>query len=85
MVYSDNHRSHMAYPPNGGPCPSSHPKRIPTPFIEGWYFTNTDEIRWPVEGELVLSTGDTTGYGIHVSLISAQQVRRFETKSVGSG
>lgn len=55
----------MAYSGEGKSCPSSHPHRIPTVFLEGWYYT--DKINWPEEGDLVLSTGDTVGYSIHVS------------------
>ncbi|KAF2667856.1 hypothetical protein BT63DRAFT_457155 [Microthyrium microscopicum] len=70
---SPNHSSHMAYPsgqPNGGgPCPATHPVRVPQLFYETIWdtreFNNKED--WPADGSqpFVFSTGDNTGYGHH--------------------
>ena len=39
---SPDHKSHMAYPTGdflASPCPSTHPHRLPTVFIEGLFYT----------------------------------------------
>ncbi|KAG7531200.1 hypothetical protein FFLO_04559 [Filobasidium floriforme] len=63
---SPDHKSHMAY--SEGPCPASHPKRIPTTRIEAWY--GVANIPWTTEGMLTLSNGDQTGYSIHGDFIN---------------
>jgi hypothetical protein len=57
---SPNHRDHMAYPNlvNGGQCPETHPRRVPSLFYETIWFTAKfkDE-----KGQFVFSNGDPTG------------------------
>ncbi|KAH9905953.1 hypothetical protein F4778DRAFT_779342 [Xylariomycetidae sp. FL2044] len=79
---SPDHASHVAYPSSGtfesgGPCPSTHPVRIPQLFFETIWdttpFNNADD--WPENEEVdedgdshqpfVWSYGDRTGYGNH--------------------
>ncbi|KAF2005038.1 hypothetical protein P154DRAFT_424765 [Amniculicola lignicola CBS 123094] len=74
---SPNHQDHVAHPVNGptqfpivnGACPTTHPVKIPQVMFEiAWdtsSFNNPED--WPEDGSqpLVLSTGDSTGYGQH--------------------
>ncbi|KAI9713477.1 MAG: hypothetical protein M1820_000859 [Bogoriella megaspora] len=71
---SADHQSHVAYPTSGtfesgGPCPSTHPVKIPQVMYEVMWNTtefNTAEY-WPTDGTqpFVFSYGDPTGYGQH--------------------
>ncbi|RYC63226.1 hypothetical protein CHU98_g2999 [Xylaria longipes] len=69
-----DHASHVAYPSSGtfesnGPCPASHPVKIPQLFYEVIWdtaqFNNAAD--WPEDGSqpFVWSFGDKTGYGNH--------------------
>ncbi|KAF2002548.1 hypothetical protein P154DRAFT_430842 [Amniculicola lignicola CBS 123094] len=71
---SPDHMAHMAYPESGtfetgGPCPASHPVRMPQLFYEVIWdtrpFNNKDD--WPEDGSqpFVWSFGDGTGYANH--------------------
>ncbi|KXX76195.1 putative exoglucanase GH6D [Madurella mycetomatis] len=71
---SPDHASHVAYPSSGtfesgGPCPASHPVRIPQLFYEVIWDTRrfNDRSLWPEDGSqpFVWSYGDYTGYGTH--------------------
>jgi hypothetical protein len=71
---SEDHMSHVAYPASGtfesgGPCPASHPVRIPQLFYEVIWDTRqfNDRSLWPEDGSqpFVWSYGDFTGYGTH--------------------
>jgi len=66
--------SHVAYPSSGtfennGPCPSTHPVKIPQLFYEVVWDTTkfNDKSLWPTDGSqpFVWSYGDPTGYGTH--------------------
>ena len=64
---SSDHFSHMAYPnPDGrweaGPCPPSHPKRVPTLFYEAIF--QIQDI-YEAGDTLVYSFNDTVGHGFH--------------------
>ncbi|KAF2835759.1 hypothetical protein M501DRAFT_941151 [Patellaria atrata CBS 101060] len=71
---SPDHMSHVAYPSSGtfestGPCPASHPVRLPQVMYEVMWDTrefNKQEL-WPTDGSqpLVYSMGDPTGFGQH--------------------
>ncbi|KAK4162425.1 hypothetical protein QBC43DRAFT_321910 [Cladorrhinum sp. PSN259] len=71
---SPDHSSHVAYPTTGtfesnGPCPSTHPVKIPQLFYEVIWDTtkfNKKEM-WPEDGSqpFVWSQGDKTGFGNH--------------------
>ncbi|KAL2258886.1 hypothetical protein VTK26DRAFT_7619 [Humicola hyalothermophila] len=71
---SPDHMSHMSYPElgtfeNGGPCPASHPVRVPQLMYETIWDTsmfNAEEL-WPEDGSqpFVWSMDDSTGYGSH--------------------
>ena len=70
-----DHMSHMAYPEtgtfeNGGPCPASHPVRVPQLMYETIWDTRQFNARelWPeAEGSqpFVWSMDDATGFGSH--------------------
>ncbi|CAK7199334.1 hypothetical protein SEUCBS139899_002012 [Sporothrix eucalyptigena] len=71
---SADHQSHVAYPSSGtfesnGPCPSTHPVKIPQVFYEAVFDTRpfNDKSLWPADGSqpFVWSFGDKTGYGNH--------------------
>ena len=61
-----DHMSHMSYPRGGnwmaGPCPSSHPERLPTLFFEAIFLTGKI---FEAGDELVYSYNDKIGYGFH--------------------
>ncbi|RFU27081.1 hypothetical protein B7463_g9245, partial [Scytalidium lignicola] len=54
---------------SGGPCPSTHPVKIPQVFYEVVWDTTqfNDPSLWPTDGSqpFVWSYGDPTGYGTH--------------------
>lgn len=71
---SVNHMDHVSYPANGtfeggGPCPTSHPVRLPQLMFETIWdtrqFNNPSD--WPADGSqpFVWSMDDETGYGNH--------------------
>ncbi|PVI06023.1 hypothetical protein DM02DRAFT_683000 [Periconia macrospinosa] len=71
---SPDHMSHVAYPSSGtfesnGPCPSTHPVKLPQLFFETIFATEkfADQSLWPTDGSqpFVWSFGDATGYGNH--------------------
>ncbi|KAK8115862.1 hypothetical protein PG984_012364 [Apiospora sp. TS-2023a] len=71
---SPDHKSHVAYPSSGsfestGPCPSTHPVRLPQVMYEVMWDTRefNDRSAWPEDGSqpFVYSMNDTTGYGWH--------------------
>lgn len=71
---SPDHAQHVAYPSSGtfennGPCPSTHPVKIPQLFFETIFATEQfkDQSLWPADGSqpFVWSFGDATGYGNH--------------------
>ncbi|KAF2635085.1 hypothetical protein P280DRAFT_523554 [Massarina eburnea CBS 473.64] len=69
---SPDHMSHVAYPTSGtfennGPCPSTHPVKLPQLFYEVIFATEKFANEWPTDGSqpFVWSFGDTTGYGNH--------------------
>ncbi|GAB1314713.1 hypothetical protein MFIFM68171_04923 [Madurella fahalii] len=71
---SPDHRSHVAFPPDGyyhdgTPCPPSHPVNIPQVLLEIRWDTQpfNDPDLWPTDGSqpFVWSFGDRTGYGHH--------------------
>ncbi|PGH14777.1 hypothetical protein AJ79_02793 [Helicocarpus griseus UAMH5409] len=73
-VDSPDHKSHVAFPTSGsfetgGPCPASHPIKIPQLFYETVWDTRefNDQSQWPEDGSqpFVFSMGDPTGYGQH--------------------
>ncbi|KAK4663784.1 uncharacterized protein QC763_0079070 [Podospora pseudopauciseta] len=75
---SPNHQDHMyntgkgAFT-NAGPCPSSHPVRMPQVALETMWdttpFNNKD--LWPTDGSqpFVWSYGDSKGYGTHADYL----------------
>ncbi|KAI1270371.1 hypothetical protein F5Y18DRAFT_421863 [Xylariaceae sp. FL1019] len=69
-----DHASHVAYPSSGtfetnGPCPATHPVKIPQLFYEVIWDTTAfnNPADWPEDGSqpFVWSFGDATGYGNH--------------------
>ncbi|KLU89850.1 hypothetical protein MAPG_08819 [Magnaporthiopsis poae ATCC 64411] len=75
---SPNHRDHVAYPESGtfesgGPCPKTHPVRIPQILLETVWdtrqFNNKND--WPADGSqpFVWSSGDPTGFSHHADYL----------------
>lgn len=71
---SPDHISHMSYPASGtfesqGPCPATHPVRMPQLMYEVIFETKdfNNKADWPTDGTqpFVWSFGDGTGYGSH--------------------
>ncbi|KAK3320204.1 hypothetical protein B0T19DRAFT_451501 [Cercophora scortea] len=71
---SPDHMAHVAYPSSGtfetnGPCPATHPVKIPQLFYEVVWDTTkfNDKALWPADGSqpFVWSQGDATGFGTH--------------------
>lgn len=71
---SPDHKSHVSFTASGsfesgGPCPASHPVKIPQILYEvAWDTTPfNDPNDWPEDGSqpFVFSMGDGTGYGTH--------------------
>lgn len=72
---SADHQGHVAYPSSGtfesnGPCPATHPVKIPQVFYEAVFDTRpfNDKSLWPTDTTqqpFVWSFGDKTGYGNH--------------------
>ncbi|KAK3296441.1 uncharacterized protein B0H64DRAFT_461580 [Chaetomium fimeti] len=72
-----DHKSHVAYPTegtfdsnaDGGPCPETHPVKIPQVMLETIWDTTpfNDEELWPEDGSqpFVWSTNDRDGYTQH--------------------
>jgi hypothetical protein len=77
---SPDHQSHMyntvreAFQ-NGGPCPASHPVRMPQVAYETLWETQEFANMWPADGSnpFVLSFGDTKGYGTHADYLFGWQ------------
>ena len=70
--------SHVSYTETGsfetsGPCPASHPVKLPQLMFEVIWDTSkfNDKSLWPADGTqpFVLSMGDATGYGQHADYI----------------
>lgn len=64
---SANHKDHVAYPSSGsfesnGPCPSTHPVKIPQILYEAVWDTRAfnNKAEWPTDGSqpFVFSMGD---------------------------
>ncbi|ORY03931.1 hypothetical protein BCR34DRAFT_591394 [Clohesyomyces aquaticus] len=75
---SPNHRDHVAYPESGtfesgGPCPSTHPVRLPQILLETVWDTKAfnNKADWPADGKqpFVWSSGDGTGYSSHADYV----------------
>ncbi|KAK3366280.1 hypothetical protein B0T24DRAFT_711821 [Lasiosphaeria ovina] len=70
---SPDHMSHMSYPEtgtfeSGGPCPDSHPVRVPQLMYETIWNTSqfNNKADWPETGQpFVWAMGDHTGFGSH--------------------
>lgn len=72
-VDSTTHKSHVAYPSNSdsGTCPSTHPYRLVSLFYEVIWNTYAYYPQLSAgTGEIVLSTGDPTGYGSHADFVN---------------
>ncbi|KAI8811222.1 WSC-domain-containing protein [Cladochytrium replicatum] len=69
---SPNHKSHMAFTDGdgtNGKCPSTHPVRVPTVFLETiWDVNQFKDMRW-ISQPFVLSNGDTTGFSAHADFL----------------
>lgn len=73
---SPDHKSHVAYSLDGqvgGPCPDTHPVKIPQILYEVAWDTSAfnDPNDWPEDGSqpFVFSFGDKTGYGTHADYL----------------
>ena len=75
-VDSPNHQDHVAYPEtgtfeSGGPCPATHPVRIPQLMLETVWDTSklTDKNDWHPDGHLVWASADPTGFSNHADYL----------------
>lgn len=83
---SANHVDHVAYPTGGaqdfGPCPCTHPYKLPHLHVENYYFNEgideLDQLYREGKQPLVLSNGDTTGYGFHGDFINGWDQAKLE-------
>ncbi|PVH82169.1 hypothetical protein DL98DRAFT_620944 [Cadophora sp. DSE1049] len=75
---SPDHMSHMSYPESGtfesqGPCPASHPVRMPQVLFEVVWDTSkfNNKADWPADGSqpFTWSFGDATGYANHADYV----------------
>jgi len=75
---SPNHQDHVSYPESGtfesgGPCPSTHPVRLPQILLETVWDTKqfNNKADWPADGSqpFVWSSGDQTGYSTHADYL----------------
>lgn len=74
---SPNHQDHVAYPESGtfesgGPCPSTHPVRLPQILLETvWDTTSFSDPADFVDGQqpFVWSNGDSTGFSNHADYL----------------
>lgn len=73
---SPDHQSHMFDTTRGGfreagPCPSSHPVRVPQVAYETMWNTSVFEDMWPTDGSqpFVWSYMDDKGYGTHADYL----------------
>ena len=75
---SPNHADHVAYPESGtfesgGPCPATHPVRLPQLMLETVWdtkqFNNKND--WPEDGSqpFLWSNGDTSGFSSHADYV----------------
>lgn len=71
-----DHSSHVAYPSSGtfesgGPCPASHPVRMPQVAYETLWDTTQFNSMWPSGGAnpFTLSYTDSKGYGTHADYL----------------
>jgi hypothetical protein len=73
LYKSDN--SHMTYPVvnlREGPCPISHPVRLPSILLEYTYHPESHPAITKgqnVKGHLAWANGDTTGFGLHADFL----------------
>ncbi|KAF2748766.1 hypothetical protein M011DRAFT_457477 [Sporormia fimetaria CBS 119925] len=75
-VDSPDHQSHMYNTAKeafleAGPCPSSHPVRVPQVAYETLYDTTQFNNMWPKDGSnpFYLAYGDNKGYGTHADYL----------------
>lgn len=70
--------SHMSYPAGGGyrdgPCPTTHPVRVPVLQLEYTWHTSQALGNKPLRGNLRWANGDTTGYGIHGDFVNGWDI-----------
>ncbi|KAH7408806.1 hypothetical protein DE146DRAFT_647234 [Phaeosphaeria sp. MPI-PUGE-AT-0046c] len=75
---SPNHREHVTYPESGtfesgGPCPASHPVRLPQILLETVWDTKqfNNKADWPADGKqpFAWSSGDNSGWGTHADYV----------------
>ncbi|KAI0395143.1 hypothetical protein F5Y17DRAFT_474835 [Xylariaceae sp. FL0594] len=75
---SPNHQDHVAYPESGtfesgGPCPATHPVRLPQILLETVWdtrgFNNIDAGDFENNQPFVWSSGDATGFADHADYV----------------
>ncbi|KAJ9118014.1 hypothetical protein QFC24_006286 [Naganishia onofrii] len=71
-----NDNSHVNYPTNSirdGPCPATHPIRLPSILLEYTYHPESFPAitkGQKLKGRLAWANGDTTGYGLHADFLN---------------
>jgi hypothetical protein len=76
---SPDHQRHVSYPESGtfesgGPCPASHPVKIPQLMLETVWDTSSfnNKADWPENADeqpFVWSSGDKSGYSTHADYV----------------
>lgn len=79
--------SHMAYAQynNAGPCPASHPVRLPAIMLEYTWLTSQVMPNTPLAGNLVWANGDSTGFGIHGDFVDGWNTALLSQALVSKG
>lgn len=74
---SPNHREHVAYPESGtfesvGPCPASHPVRLPQILLETVWDTKqfNNKADWPADGSQVRASPPLSLHHFSIPLIA---------------
>lgn len=91
---SPSHNQHVVYPSSGtfesgGPCPDSHPVRLPQILLETVWDTRqfNDKAEWPEDGSqpFLWSSGDQTGFSTHADYVFGWEDDNLQKVMDGGG